>query len=94
MPPYIPRPLAAVGASGVLQVVGAGGLPFAATRRAADVGLLVLTILIMPVHVYKLLRPELFEVPYWLLVLRLRVQLALLASITWSTCPRTAPEAS
>ena len=53
-------------------------------------GLFALTILVTPVHVYMLQRPELFEVPYWLLVLRLPVQGALLALIAWSTFLRAA----
>jgi len=35
----------------------------------------------------------LFEVPYWLLVLRLPVQVALLGLIAWTTFPRTARRA-
>jgi uncharacterized membrane protein len=33
-------------------------------------------------------RPELFAVPYWALVLRLPLQVALHALIVWSTAPR------
>ena len=47
-------------------------------------------ILVTPMHVYMLQQPELFAVPYWLLLLRLPVQAALLALIAWSTFPRTA----
>ena len=36
-------------------------------------------------------RPELFGVPYWALVLRLPVQVALLALIAWSTAPAGRP---
>jgi len=87
VPPYIPWPHAAVWVSGVFELLGAGGLLFSATRRAAGMGLFALTVLVTPVHVYMLQRPELFEVPYWLLVLRLPVQVALLALIAWSTFP-------
>ena len=90
VPPYIPWPRAAVWASGVLELLGAVGLLFAATRRAAGMGLFALTVLVTPVHVHMLQRPELFAVPYWLLVLRLPVQVALLALIAWSTFPRPA----
>ena len=85
VPPYIPWPRAAVWVSGVFELLGAGGLLFAATRRAAGLGLFALTILVTPVHVYMLQQPELFAVPYWLLVLRLPVQVALLALIACST---------
>ena len=88
VPPYIPWPLAAVWVSGVFELLGAGGLLFAATRRAAGIGLFVLTICVTPVHVYMLERPELFVVPYWALVARLPLQVALLALIAWSSCGR------
>ena len=91
VPPYLPWPHAAVWVSGVFEILGAMGLLFAATRRVSGMGLFALTILVTPVHVYMLQRPELFAVPYWLLVLRLPVQVALLALIGWSTFPRTAP---
>jgi uncharacterized membrane protein len=87
VPPYIPWPLAAVWVSGVFELLGAAGLLFSRTRRAAGIGLFVLTICVTPVHVYMLQRPELFGVPYWALVLRLPLQVALLALIAWSTTP-------
>lgn len=85
IPPYIPWPLAAVWVSGVFELLGAAGLLFAVTRRAAGIGLFALTILVTPVHIHMLQRPELFDVPYWALILRLPLQLALLALIAWST---------
>ena len=90
VPPYIPWPYVAVWLSGVFELLGAGGLLFAATRRAAGIGLFALTMLVTPVHVYMLQQPQLFAVPYWLLLLRLPVQVALLALIACSTFPRTA----
>lgn len=36
-----------------------------------------------------LLRPDLFTVPYWALVLRLPLQVALLALIAWTTFRKT-----
>ena len=90
VPPYIPWPHAAVWLSGVFELLGAGGLLFSATRRAAGIGLFALTILVTPVHFYMLQRPDLFAVPYWLLVLRLPVQVALLALIAWSTFRKAA----
>ena len=41
-------------------------------------------IAVTPAHVYMLQRPELFGVPYWALVLRIPLQVALLALIVWS----------
>ncbi len=85
VPPYIPWPHATVLVSGVFELLGAAGLLLAATRRAAGLGLFVLTIAVTPAHIYMLQRPELFGVPYWALILRLPLQLALLALIAWST---------
>jgi uncharacterized membrane protein len=91
VPPYIPWPLGAVWVSGAFELLGAGGLLFSATRRAAGIGLFALTICVTPVHVYMLQRPELFAVPYWALVLRLPVQVALLVLIAWSTFWKARP---
>ena len=87
VPPYIPWPLAAVWVSGAFELLGAVGLLFLRTRRAAGIGLFVLTICVTPVHIDMLQRPDLFAVPYWALVLRLPLQVALLALIAWSTAP-------
>jgi len=85
VPPYIPWPRAAVLLSGVLEILGAAGLVWRATRRAAGLGLFALTIAVTPVHFYMLQVPELFNVPYWALLARLPLQVALLALIAWST---------
>jgi uncharacterized membrane protein len=84
VPPYIPWPRVAVLASGVFELLGAAGLVYAPTRRAAGIGLFALTIAVTPVHIYMLQRPERFDVPYWLLVLRLPLQCALLALIAFA----------
>ncbi|ADU38338.1 hypothetical protein Varpa_4168 [Variovorax paradoxus EPS] len=86
VPPYIPWPRAAVLVSGVFELLGAAGLLWRPTRRAAGIGLILLTLAVTPAHFYMLQRPELFpSVPYWALVVRLPVQVALLALIAWST---------
>ena len=85
VPPYIPWPRAAVLVSGVLELLGAAGLLWRPTRRAAGLGLFALTMAVTPAHVYMLQRPELFNVQYWALVVRLPVQVALLVLILWST---------
>jgi len=86
VPPYIPWPRGAVLVSGVFELLGAAGLLFARTRRAAGIGLFLLTIAVTPAHLYMLQVPELFpSVPVWALWLRLPVQLGLLALIYWST---------
>jgi uncharacterized membrane protein len=85
VPPYIPWPHAVVLISGVFELLGAAGLLYGPTRRAAGIGLFALTIAVTPAHIYMLQRPELFGVPYWALILRLPLQAALLALIAWST---------
>jgi len=92
VPPYIPWPRSVVLLSGVFELLGAVGLLWPPTRRAAGIGLFVLTIAVTPAHIYMLQRPDLFAVPYWVLLIRLPVQAALLALIAWSTilAPRLA----
>jgi uncharacterized membrane protein len=85
VPPYLPahRPLVLI--SGVFELLGAAGLLLSRTRRAAGLGLLILTLAVTPANVYMLQRSELFPIPYWILVTRLPLQLVLLALIAWST---------
>jgi uncharacterized membrane protein len=90
VPPYVPWPRAAVLASGVFELLGAAGLLYAPTRRAAGIGLCLLTIAVTPANVFMLQRPDLFHVPYWALVARLPLQAALLALIAWSCVARPA----
>lgn len=87
VPPYVPDARAAVLVSGVFELLGAAGLLWWKTRRAAGIGLILLTIAVTPAHIYMLQRPELFGVPSWALWARLPLQLALLALIAWATAP-------
>ncbi|MBA2723212.1 MAG: hypothetical protein H0U56_10035 [Methylibium sp.] len=93
VPPFVPWPREAVLVSGVFELLGAAGLLWPRMRRAAGWCLFALTIAVTPAHLYMLQRPELFGVPYWVLVLRLPVQVALLVLIAWSTAApdRNAP---
>jgi uncharacterized membrane protein len=94
VPPYIPWPREAVLASGVLELLGAAGLLWRHTRRAAGFGLFALTIAVTPAHIYMLQRPELFAIPLWALWLRLPLQAGLLVLIAWcTTAPRKAGRA-
>ncbi len=85
VPPYIPWPRLAVLATGVFELLGALGLLWRPTRRLAGVGLFVLTLAVTPANIYMLERSDLFAVPYWALLLRLPLQVALLGVIAWST---------
>ncbi len=85
VPPWFPWPRFATLTSGVFEWLGAAGLLWRPTRRAAGVGLMLLTIAVTPAHIYMLQRPDLFaSIPCWALWARLPLQLALLALIGWS----------
>ncbi len=85
VPPYIPWPHAAVIVSGVLELIGVAGLISPSTRRAAGWLLFAVTIGVTPVHIWMLQTASQWPVPYWALVLRLPLQVALLCLILWST---------
>lgn len=89
VPPWMPWPRAAVLASGFFELLGAAGLLWHRTRRAAGIGLFVLVLAVTPAHIYMLQRPELFGVPLWALWLRLPLQVALLWVIV-ASCIRPA----
>jgi uncharacterized membrane protein len=92
VPPWVPWPREAVLASGVFELLGAAGLLWRPARRAAGWGLFALTLAVTPAHFYMLQRPDLFpSVPYWALLARLPLQVALLALILWSTAPPRTP---
>jgi uncharacterized membrane protein len=85
VPPSIPWPRAAVLVSGVFELMGAAGILIPLTRRAAGIGLFLLTIAVTPANVYMLQHAELFHVARWALIARLPFQAVLLALIIWST---------
>ncbi|MBC7620583.1 MAG: DoxX family protein [Candidatus Saccharibacteria bacterium] len=94
VPPYIPWPHEVVLITGVLEVLGALGLLWRATRRWAGVGLFLLTIAVTPANIYMLQHASEFAVPYGLLWLRLPLQVGLLWLIWWSAIrkqPQFAP---
>lgn len=86
VPPYIPWPRATVLVSGVFELLGAAGLLWHRTRRAAGWGLIALTIAVTPANIYMLQHAAEFPaVPYWALVARLPIQLVLLGLIAWGS---------
>lgn len=96
VPPWVPWPRVMVLVSGVFELLGAAGLVWPRTRRAAGWGLFALTIAVTPVHLWMLQRPDLFRaIPHWALMLRLPLQAMLLALIVWSThAPRRQRDAA
>jgi uncharacterized membrane protein len=94
VPPYIPWPRATVWASGVFELAGAAGLLFPPTRRISGWGLFLLTLAVTPANIYMLQRHDLFPVPLWILVVRLPLQVALLALILWCTANAAHPARS
>jgi len=83
VPPYIPWPRLAVLVSGVCELLGAAGMVYRPTRRVALWGLFALTLAVTPCHIYMLQYADRFHVPYWALIARLPLQVALLALIAW-----------
>jgi uncharacterized membrane protein len=88
VPPFLPYPRALVLVSGGFELLGAFGLLFARTRRLAGSGLFGLTIAVTPANLFMLQHAARFNVPYWLLLARLPLQLVLLGIIAWSTILR------
>ena len=85
MPPYIPYPREMVLISGAFELLGAIGILIPRTRRAAGVGLLLLTIAVTPANGFMLQHAERYGRTMWLLIFRLPFQVFLLWLIWWST---------
>ena len=88
VPPGLPWRVPAVYISGVFELLGAAGLLYRPTRRAAGIGLLLLTVAVTPANVYMWQHAELFpRVPASLLMARLWLQVLLLATIWHASQP-------
>jgi len=86
VPPYVPYALAVVYVSGVLELLGAIGIWIPRTRTWAGNGLIALTICVTPANIYMWMNPHLFSnISETILVVRLIVQIVLIACIWWST---------
>jgi uncharacterized membrane protein len=95
VPPWVPYPRAMVWVSGAFELLGAFGIAWRPTRRAAGWGLIALTLAVTPANIYMLQQHAQWpSVPYWALVLRLPLQLALIALIAWSTAAAPRPTAA
>ena len=88
MPSYIPYHLACVYISGALELLGALGLWINPVRSFASYGLMALTTVVTLANVHMFQHPDLFpNIPYWLLIVRFPVQVALIWLIWWCSQP-------
>lgn len=86
IPPYVPYPREVNYLTGVLEMFGAIGLMIPMSRRAAGAGLILLTICVTPANAFMLEHAERFpDLPQWLLVARLPLQVLLILFIAWSS---------
>lgn len=93
MPPWLPWQRALVLISGVFEITGGLGVFFRATRRAAGVGLILLSIAVWPANLQMFLIARAAGDPVWwqaLLFLRLPLQLLLILWIWQATRCRSA----
>lgn len=91
MPPYLPWPLALVYISGACEVLGGCAILPVATRRFAGFGLIALLVAVFPANVQMVIDPEAvadWNIPVWILWLRLPLQAALIAWVYWVTFNR------
>ncbi len=87
MPPYLPLHRPAVLVSGFFEIVGAMGLLWLPTRRAAGVGLLLLLASVYVVNVEMAVHPRPLldgvTVPAWAAWARLPLQFVFAAAVFW-----------
>jgi uncharacterized membrane protein len=92
MPPYLPAPRALVLISGAAEIAGGIGVlaPIPAVRRSAAWGLIALLIAVIPANIYMVSDHQRFpNIPLWVLVLRLPLQLPLIYWAWRYTCDQT-----
>ena len=94
LPSFLPARLAAVYLSGLAEILGGVGLLFPQTRRFAGLGLILLLILVFPANIYGALhgmRVSNWNVPGWLLWLRLPLQGLLIAWVYFASWKANKP---
>lgn len=93
MPPYLPLHLELVYISGVFEVLGGVGVLIPAVRRYAGYGLIALLVAVFPANVQMLLN-QIQAAGYtgftYALMLRLPLQLLVIAWVLWVTRPAPA----
>ncbi|MFT7687829.1 MAG: putative membrane protein [Candidatus Azotimanducaceae bacterium] len=86
VPPWVPFPLAAVYASGVVEISLSVLLIVSKIRVWVGWGIIALTVAVTPANLHMWMNPELFpEVSPTLLSFRLLIQVGLIALIWWCT---------
>lgn len=88
MPAFLPWPVALVYVSGVLEVLGGIAILPLRTRRPAGYGLIALLVAVFPANVNMAMHPAPiagWDVPLWLLWLRLPLQAVFIAWVWWAT---------
>jgi uncharacterized membrane protein len=86
VPPYLPYPFILVWISGVCEIMGGCGILVPRLRRAAGWGLIALLIAVFPANLYMAMgnvQVGGFEIPPWMLWLRLPLQGVLIAWAWW-----------
>lgn len=86
MPPWLPAHLLMNQISGAAEIAGGIGILIPKTRKAAAIGLILLLIAIFPANLHVALNgwPE-ANIPHWILIARLPLQLLLIAWVIWSS---------
>lgn len=86
MPPWIPFHRAAVYVSGVAEIALGAGVLIPSVSRWAAWGLIALLVAVFPANLYMYLEAERFRpIPKALLLLRLPLQVGLIAWAYWHT---------
>jgi len=91
MPPWLPAHALLVQISGVCEIAGGVGVLIAWTRRLAGIGLIALSLAVLPANVQMLLNAHAADAGMWwqaVLVVRLPLQLLLIYWIWTATRPR------
>jgi len=86
MPPYLPAHLALVYISGIAEILVGLGLMVPATSTLAAWGVIALLIAVFPANIYMAQQGgAAFGLPEWAVIVRLPLQLVLIAWAWWHT---------
>jgi uncharacterized membrane protein len=86
MPDYLPAHRLLVAASGVCEILGGIGVLLPRVRSLAGVGIVALLVAVFPANLQMALHPERFpDIPPVLTLLRLPLQILLVAWAWWAT---------